>query len=99
MLEFLHTYAPLVVGVLTFAIVEFFKRLPSIPVFAGHTAQLRTISAILSFLGSAVTAIVTGDPEALEVLGNSVASYLVAYASFKGFIPQPQPKEPVTPTQ
>jgi len=77
------------VGVFTAVVVEGFKKLPQIPITAGQTARLRTAAVALAFLGNVIHAWIAQDVGALEVLGGTFASYLVAYLTYRGILRKP----------
>lgn len=77
------------VGVLTALIIQGFKALPNIPISGGQTARLRLAAGALAFLGQVIHAWLSGEAGALEVLGGTFASYLIAYLTYRGILRKP----------
>ena len=57
---------PLLVGVVSTLLTEFSKRHPAIPLAANNATAIRSVVAILSVVGTVLTAWITGDFATLE---------------------------------
>ena len=84
------------IGLISAFIVEALKKAPQVPLVAGQTARIRKVAAAFAFLGNLGYAVADGNVDAVNLVAQTVTSFLVSYLTYKGVIADPNKGTPVT---